>query len=774
MSMIQGVIIWSLLVLSVLCFIAPASIFAICKMSERSIHVKSKSFHIHWMILLTICLLCSIWCLRFAVDFYAVLSDQTVLSWPEEVFNSLIHALQTFSMDEDYTSYIENGKNMLYSLLGGDSGWQTAYGIYASVLNVIAPVVGGAIILEILSSISPKLKLRLYYLLRKREKYYFSELNDASLALAKSIHNNMSSKSHKPVIIFTDAYVDEENESSSEMLLEARSIGAICVRDDLCHIVKSKHGLRTFFLIDKNSTGNLETLINLSNHRNNNFLKKAEIYLFINDDAYMQVERQVRNKLGEDYHFEKEELPTLIPIQNYRNLISNLLVKIPLYEPLIHKKKNSDGTMDLVVSILGLGPASIEMFLSTYWFGQILNCNLIINIISKESEEEFWNQIDYINPEIRHTTISNDPILRINRKGDFASPYCRIHYTQCEVKSSVLIHQLSVDSENNFLLKTDYFFIAPGTDEENLSVANTLRKYIGQYHIALPEAKRTVIAYVIYNSELANNLNQTKKFSYTKNGTDIFMCAVGGIQEMYSVRNVFMTQYRQSAQKIHQSYLAVQTQEQEEIEDQAYLSSKESRDNRAVANEKRIKDDYKYWANISRAMHIKYKMFSMGLLHTSLFEVESEFDEQYRNSILQAYKTYENIAKGEIDFKNENDLEKHMTLMHKMAWLEHRRWNAFTRVKGFQHTDNYDSYAVPGQFGSYKQMELKLHPCLVECDQKGIRAKMNQDCSVDRSTVFDCDNRDDFDLLDDLSYDLHDKDYNDYNFKEYDYITGDF
>lgn len=769
MSMVQTVIILSLLVLSVLCFIAPASIFAICKISERSTHEKSKSFHIHWMILLTICLLCSIWCLRFAVDFYAVLSDQTVLSWPEEVFNSLIHALQTFSMDEDYTSYIENGKNMLYSLLGGDSGWQTAYGIYASVLNVIAPVVGGAIILEILSSISPKIKLRLYYLLRKREKYYFSELNDASLALAKSIHNNMSSKSHKPVIIFTDAYVDEENESSSEMLLEARSIGAICVRDDLCHIAKSKHGLRTFFLIDKNSTSNLETLINLSNHRNNNFLKKAEIYLFINDDAYMQVERQVRNKLVDDYHFENDELPTLIPIQNYRNLISNLLVKIPLYEPLIHKKKNNDGTMDLVVSILGLGPASIEMFLSTYWFGQILNCNLIINIISKESEEEFWNQIDYINPEIRHTTISGDPILRINRKGDFALPYCTIHYTQCDVKSSALIHQLSVYSENNSLLNTDYFFIAPGTDEENLSVANTVRKYIGQYHISLQEPKRTVIAYVIYNSELANNLNQTKKFSYTRNRTDIYMCAVGGIQEMYSVRNVFMTQYFESAQKIHLSYVAIQTPEQEK----KYLSE-EGRGDRALANEQRMKDDYKYWANITRAMHIKYKMFSMGLLHASLFEAESEFDAQYRNSILQVYETYQKIAKGEIDFKNENDLEKHMTLMHKMAWLEHRRWNAFMRVKGFQHTDNYDSYAVPGQIGSYKQMELKLHPCLVECDQKGIRAEMHQDCSVDRATVFNYDNRDDFDLLDDLSYDLYEKGYNNYNFKEYDYITGDF
>ena len=51
---------------------------------------------------------------------------------------------------------------------------------------------------------------------------------------------------------------------------------------------------------------------------------------------------------------------------------------------------------------------------------------------------------------------------------------------------------------------------------------------------------------------------------------------------------------------------------------------------------------------------------------------------------------------------------------------------------------------------------------------------MNQSCSGDQSTVFNCDNRDDFDLLDNLSYDLCKKGYNDYNLKKYDYIKGDF
>ena len=78
-------------------------------------------------------------------------------------------------------------------------------------------------------------------------------------------------------------------------------------------------------------------------------------------------------------------------------------------------------------------------------------------------------------------------------------------------------------------------------------------------------------------------------------------------------------------------------------------------------------------------------------------------------------------------------------------------------------------------------MSLKLHPCLVECDQKGL-------CSVK------CDNdtiawpTEDLDCLDQLSKDLYEltwidkeakpdkqvKRYNDYDFKAYDYTNGEF
>ena len=106
-----------------------------------------------------------------------------------------------------------------------------------------------------------------------------------------------------------------------------------------------------------------------------------------------------------------------------------------------------------------------------------------------------------------------------------------------------------------------------------------------------------------------------------------------------------------------------------------------------------------------------------------------------------------------------------------MAWLEHRRWNAFTRVKGFRGTTAYDGYAreMDENGTYYKHMELKLHPCLVECDQKGIRSKISSKGIIDPNEIFHWPDDVELDLLDELSLDLKEKNFNGYDFKQYDY-----
>ncbi len=596
----------TLLLAGSLVFSLAAMFYSINKFAVRHVGDRMKS-KISPMLMLAL-LLGSIWSLRLAVGLFglihpelsAIAADSSLASLTagEEFFNSLIHTLQTFSMDEDYTAYMISGKAMVHELYGVNEDGQSCFGIYVSILNLLAPIAGGAIILDIIVSFVPKLRLAIYRLAFWKDKYYFSELNEGSLALAKNymyidkgqlrkrllkipafgnfiVNMVVIGKSFLlPTIIFTDID-DSDDEKEAEMLAEARLLGALCIKDDLSHVKVNEWGRKKFFLIDEEEEENLKAFTALTDPTNE-LIRKSEIFLFVNSDAYVQIERNVRNKLidvwglvdydkireeeeqkkkaeGKDTEenksdFEKaieklkkkikewkeektsyKQLPTVYPVRCYRNLVSNLLCDVPLYEPLIGKKRNSEGIVDLTVTILGSGDIGTEMFLATYWMGQILNCHLKINVVSMESEEEFWNKIDYVNPEIRCTTDKFDPILRINQKGDMAEVYCDVKYYQCDIKSSKFInyldylHQTEGKKDNN-IINTDYFFVCLGSDEDNISVANTIKSYIGQYHLSPEYVKEhderkkragdhpspdTIIAYVVYDDTLTESLNAT-------------------------------------------------------------------------------------------------------------------------------------------------------------------------------------------------------------------------------------------------------------------------
>ena len=749
MSEQQMGIITALLYCSVAVLVIPTLIWLISRILPRT-PAETKKSTVSRMLQFSAYLMLAVWCLRYAVGYYEIVvptPESGNLTWFEEIFNSIAHTLQSFSMDEDYTHYIVSGKEMVAAVCGEKSPLVALYGAYTSVLNVAAIIAGGAILFELLASIFPKLRLRFSYLAFWKEKYYFSELNEASVALAKSICSLNLGIFKRPMFIFTDVYIDDESENHSELLLEAKLLGAVCVRDDLAHVKKNAWGRRTFFLIDEAEAGNLQALVDLSDERNCKYLSKAEIFLFTSDDAYIQVEQRVRGKLMKK--LKEENLPTFIPVQSYRNLIANLLTEIPLYEPLVGKQPEEDGSQSLTVTILGKGYIGTEMFLNTYWMGQMLDCKLKIRVLSQETEEEFWGKIDYINPEIKRTTDPNDSILEYNRKGEKAPVYCQVEYLQCDVKSSSFVSYLT-DSKQN-ILDTDYFLVSLGSDEVNISVAETLRKYVGQHHIHLQQPLKTVIAYVVYDSELAQTLNQKKAFSFVADKMGIYMKAIGSLRTVYSAENIFMTKHVQQAENSHKAYLSVQDREE-----------------RAKTHDERLKEDYKYWASMARGMHIKYKVYSMGFIHRSIFDYPED-SADHQKMVEAAIADCRKMAGGEIQFADPTQEKAHLELLHRMAWLEHRRWNAFTRVKGYRSTKDYKLYAQKNVEGSYKQMDLKLHPCLVECDQKGIRATISAKGEIDLKSRFQRTDVENFDFLDELTFYLQREGIISYDFKENDY-----
>jgi hypothetical protein len=238
------------------------------------------------------------------------------------------------------------------------------------------------------------------YLQVLRPKYFFSELNENSLALIKSIRQTRIKG--RPVLIVADVHSSDKESREFELWQEAKQYGAICLQDDLQHISKPKCGKREYYLMNADEFTNLQLLTELTEGDNLKALYNARVYLFVQSDAYVQIEKKLLDRLSD-----KKNKPVIIPINGYRNLVQNLLIDVPLYEPLVHK----DDPTKLDLTIMGNGMIGTEAFLNAYWLGQLMvsrndtvdDCELTIHVVSKDSEEVFWSKIDYVNPEIRKT-----------------------------------------------------------------------------------------------------------------------------------------------------------------------------------------------------------------------------------------------------------------------------------------------------------------------------------------------------------------------------------
>lgn len=172
---------------------------------------------------------------------------------------------------------------------------------------------------------------------------------------------------------------------------------------------------------------------------------------------------------------------------------------------LYHLITNMNPSEPIIVTILGSGAIGTEFFLTTYWCGQMLDCKLHINVVSKEKQNEendskregnFEGRINFINPEILKTNNPNSDLLIYSEDGERSDPYFSYKYRESDVLSDDFVTLM----EEPELLNTDYFIVALGSDEDNLEVANKLRQIVGVHHMYSAPKKKTVISYVIYNS----------------------------------------------------------------------------------------------------------------------------------------------------------------------------------------------------------------------------------------------------------------------------------
>lgn len=753
-------------------------------------------------------LIIAVWCIRFAVGYYSSFHPNDYmpegLTWFEEFFNSLIHTFQSFSMDESYTEYIGAGKEMVKAVYKESEKAACHYGLYASVLNVLAPICGGVILLDILQGTFPKVKLFFKRSLVWKKEYYFSELNNNSLTCAKSILEQNHGLFCRPIIVFTDVYTDGENEQSSELFRKAKALGCICVTDDLTHLNHRHTTNKEYWLIDNNEINNIKTLAVLADDTHYRRIEKTVIRIFYQDDSYTLTEASIVQRLRELYMHEfninadgkaltnpddkfykkirlkyelsrvlsddvekkkakkggnknkgknekerkdesektlkkerkKEEraafkrwllrfvgcgfnlntvndklldqycdltykkdsgqtkeqhkdksaekmnkeakesyinkkVPAVIRTRFYQDLIYNLLKEVPLYKPLLNCKNPEK----LNVTILGNGNIGMEMLLASSWCGQLYDIPLSINMVSKDEPEAAIAKINKISTEILESTKEGSDLLKVYSEVEkYNAPYFKFRYCCYDMDFddfSDLTFPVFPDGAENtekepfYLTDADYYLVALGDDDLNIRVAERLYKAVALSKRE-DKTRKVVITYVVYDSHLCRILNKTEN-DYKQLGF-IEMRAVGSIEDTFSYKSIVKEEYM--AKRLDENGTVVTSHgEWAELSSKMAMSGK----------------PYEFWSTYARELHYEYKVFSA-------FAKRKDTD-----------CTWENWKKCHEEYicePTDNEADE-------LAWLEHRRWNAYMRSIGFIFDKNKDVKV------------LKTHDCLVEHHKPG-------------------------------------------------------
>ena len=661
----------------------------------------------------------------------------------ETICDSLIHTLQTFSLDEDYTLYTSAGK-ALFEQAGMHAG-AVAYGLIISILNICAPILGGAMLLEILAGIFPGLKV---WMAAFNHKFVFSELNDQSITLAEDLVRDQNYRSipglsnlkRPPVLIFTDAYPDQTSEPRMELFERAKAISAICVKTDLLHLPFRASKSVSYFLIDRKTQDNVTTFTHLLDRSDHDrwlwpVSEDAEtpasrIYIFLKTDHETELVWRACKPLGKDIF----KTVLVRPIRDYMNTAINLMADVPLFVPLLPDSGQADDPgeqaaktgfgdgrentprrvrdslpepgdtglsaapdKDLHVTILGAGLFAEEVFRAAFWCGQFYGTQLHIDVLARDAErmksrlhDSCAELFDSCKEENSPADVNGAPALREAGSGDRGSkmrqrpmtlavdpydpevpenpPYCVVNFRNVDDASSLS------DWPEEILDRTDYYVICLGEDDINLETTERIRMHLERRSLEETEdggyRGHKVIAPIIYDDDLASLIEQDNPAE-----GEPYVMPFAQLSSRYSCRNILMDKFGKSAEEDADLYSA---QKQED----------------------RQKDEYTYWANLVKSVHYPYKLFALGIVES----FNPGLTDQERLIIRSPYEVS----------KEEDEI---------LAWSEHRRWNAFMRAQGFccPTGRQFERYyrrncekAKPPEKPSFKEMSLKLHPCLVE------------------------------------------------------------
>ena len=419
---------------------------------------------------------------------------------------------------------------------------QTVYTSVAVALFVTAPILTFSVILSLFRSAMAQVR---YKMSLRSKIYIFSELNEQSLAVAKSLYE----KDPKIRLVFTDVYRDDE-ETGSEYAAEAKKLKALLFKKDITAVnfyKKAENKAISFFLIGHDDAENLEQALWL--YHRYLYRDHTHIYLFSTSPESELVFSSLRRDTdgGEAQRPVKVKLRRINEAQSliYRNLYEN--------GGRLFDNALPDGDVKKITAVVvGLGRYGENMTRALVWFCQMIGYRVVIHAFDKAPDmaERFTAQYpDLMNPDFNNDTLTDED-----------ARYRIVLHPGVDVAGTSFSEALQA------LPDTTYVFVSLGDDERNIKTAVRIRQLFEgmrnrQGLLTDAAAKRfPPIQAVVYNSRKKEALTGVTNFR----GEALDIDFIGDVESCYSEKVIIGSEIEQLALGRHTGLSKPEAEKREE------------------------------------------------------------------------------------------------------------------------------------------------------------------------------------------------------------------
>ena len=532
-------------------------------------------------------------------------------------------------------------------------GWQKAIYVGMNLLAFIAaPILASSLILSFFGDTMERVK---YWLRLSPKCCIFSELNENSLTLAKS----MKQEKGRETIVFCNT-----KDSDAGLIERARKMGGILLFKPCKALLpfRRKQTAYELYLIAEDKDQNVSDAEAVLDKKNAMADVDVKTIVFTQDEMSIAILEDMAKSDKDETDGIKFKMSFIDEIALFCN---DLVFRHPLYDL-------PDGRKDISVMIIGCGTWGSQMLKTVLSSGQISGYHLKICVY--DNRAEYLKHLFFFRcPEVKK-------LLTEYKKN------VQLSFVQTDVLSDSFFEKI----EENANADATYVCVATSMDNVNLTVAEKLYCFFRRkngFSYTPPIFAR------VNNNVLTENFSCKSESYLQKRGIELF----GTAASFYAQKTLFNTTLEQLALGAHLVYCTDLGEESLLTRHIRYLKAAESGKGKEAPQEdekykEAIRSFYAYEGNrqssMAAVLHFGAKIMSVCGEMTESGKISKDVLAQYKKA-MQNPREQDRLTKN-----------------------EHDRWNFFTASNGWQRIKPEEIIKYYPTSGKHKDDLSKTHPCL--------------------------------------------------------------